>query len=124
MKIDISQHGVYQVIRIEDNLDVISDLSELRFLIQGYLSQGKPYIAIAFTNASYIYSGALAVLIDCFKKIMDKKGELCLVESHSEILNIFRFLHIDQFIPVYGSLDDLPGVPNNSISKSTEPPSS
>jgi anti-anti-sigma factor len=120
MKIDISQHGVYQVIRIEDNLDVISDLSELRFLIQGYLSQGKPYIAIAFTNASYIYSGALAILIDCFKKIMDKKGELCLVESHTEILNIFRFLHIDQFIPVYASLDDLPGVPNTGVSESAE----
>lgn len=110
MKIEVFQHGMYQVIRIEDKLDVISDLSELRFLIQGYLNQGKSYIALSFTNASYIYSGALAMLIDCFKKIMDKKGELCLVESQPEILTIFRFLHIDQFIPVYGSLDDLPGM--------------
>jgi anti-anti-sigma factor len=110
MKLEVFQQGMYQVIRIEDRLDVISDLSELRFLIQGYLGQGKSYIALSFTNASYIYSGALAMLIDCFKKIMDKKGELCLVESQPEILNIFRFLHIDQFIPVYASLDDLPGI--------------
>lgn len=109
MNIDLSQHGKYQVIKITDDIDVISDLSELRFLILGYLKQDKNFIAISFTNASYLYSGALAILVDCFKKIMDKKGELCLVESHPEMLSIFRYLHIDQFIPVYKSLDDLPG---------------
>ena len=109
MDIDHSEQGKYQIIKIKDEIDVIANLSELRTLIEGFLKQDKNFIAISFSSASYLYSGALAVLIDCFKKIMIKKGELCLVESHPEMLSIFRYLHIDQFIPVYTSLDDLPG---------------
>ena len=109
MDIDHTEQGKYQIIKIKDEIAVIANLSELRTLIEGFLKQDKNFIAISFSSASYLYSGALAVLIDCFKKIMNKKGELCLVESHPEMLSIFRYLHIDQFIPVYTSLDDLPG---------------
>lgn len=112
MKIDISRYGSYQVFRIEDELSVISDLNELRFLIQGYLQQGQCYMAISFTNASYIYSGALAVLIDCYKKIKSNNGSLCIVESNPELFSIFQFLHLDQFIKGYASLDDLPVEPH------------
>lgn len=118
MKIDISQAGVYHVFRIEEELNVISDLSELRFLIQGYLHQGKRHIAVSFVNASYIYSGAIAILIDCFKKIKLDNGELCIVEPHAEIISIFHFLNLDQFIPIYTSMDDLPSVKNSPIDES------
>lgn len=107
MKIDISQKEIFYVFRIEEDLDIISDLSELRVLIQGYLQQGKNHIAISFTNASYIYSGAIAVLVDCYKKIKGEKGNLCLVEPHPEIISIFKFLKLDQIIPIYSSLDEM-----------------
>ena len=110
MKIDIFQKGTYQIVKIEEDLNVISDLTELRFLIQGYLNQGKKYIAVSFTSANYIYSGAIAILIDCFKKIKKDNGDLCIVEPNPEIHNIFKFLHLDQFIKVYTSIDDLPTV--------------
>jgi anti-anti-sigma factor len=109
MKIDITQKGVYHIFRIEEELNVISDLSELRFLIQGYLHQGKRHIAVSFTDASYIYSGAIAVLIDCYKKIKGDNGELCIVEPHAEIVSIFQFLNLDQLVPFYASINDLPG---------------
>ena len=108
MRIEISQRGTYQILRIEEDFNIISDLSELRFLIQGYIHQGKRYVAVSFTNASYIYSGAIAVLIDCFKQLKKDNGELCLLESHTEILSIFRFLKLDQVIPIYSSIDELP----------------
>ena len=108
MKIDISQRGTYQILKIEEDLNVISDLSELRFLIQGYLHQGKRHIAVSFTGASYIYSGAIAVLIDIFKQIKEENGQLCILEPHSEIVSIFNSLHLDKFIPVYATIDELP----------------
>jgi anti-anti-sigma factor len=108
MKINISQRGTYQVLQIEEELNVISDLTELRFLIRGYLNQGKKHIAVSFINASYIYSGAIAVLIDCFKLIKEKNGDLCLVESNPDIHKILITLHLDQFVKMYLSLDELP----------------
>lgn len=108
MKINISQRGTYQVLQIEEELNVISDLTELRFLIKGYLNQGKKHIAVSFVNASYIYSGAIAVLIDCFKLIKEDNGDLCLVESNPDIHKILQTLHLDQFIRMHHSVDDLP----------------
>jgi anti-anti-sigma factor len=108
MKIDISQKGIFQILRIEEDLDIVSDLSELRFLIIGYINQGKRYIAISFVNASYIYSGAITVLIECYKKLKNVNGELCLLEPHSAVLNVFHYLNLDQLIPIYTSIDELP----------------
>jgi anti-anti-sigma factor len=108
MKIEISQRGTYQVLQIEEELNVISDLTELRFLIRGYLNQGKKHIAVSFVNASYIYSGAIAILIDCFKLIKEEGGDLCIIESNPELRTILQTLHLDQIIKMHKSLDDLP----------------
>jgi anti-anti-sigma factor len=114
MKIDISQKGTYHIFRIEEDLNIISDLSELRYLIQGYLHQRKCYIAVSFTNVSYIYSGAIAVLVDCYKQVKKDNGQLCIVEPHKEIISIFHFLKLDQIIPIYASVDDLLELQNNA----------
>lgn len=107
MKIDISQHGIYHIFRIEEDLNIISDLSELQILLQGYLHQGKNNIAISFTNTSYIYSGAIAVLVNCYKSVRDVNGTLCIIESIPEIVSIFKYLKLDKIIPVYATLQDL-----------------
>jgi len=108
MNIDISTHAGYQILKFQDDLSVISELSELRFLIEGYLSEGKNHIAVSFTNTSYIYSGAIAVLIDCYKKIKKVDGDLCVIESNTQIISIFRTLNIDKVIPIYTSVSDIP----------------
>ena len=108
MKIDIHTHGDYQVLRCEEELSVISDLSELLFIIQGYLQQGKRYIAIGFSTTTYIYSGALAVLINCLKKVKAEGGDLCIIEPNPEIISILAMINISKVIPVYKSIDDLP----------------
>jgi anti-anti-sigma factor len=108
MKIDIHTHGDYQVLRIEDELSVISDLSELMFIIQGYLQHGKRYIAVGFTTTSYIYSGALAVLINCLKKVKGEGGDLCIIEPNREISSILNMININKVITVYQSEDELP----------------
>jgi anti-sigma B factor antagonist len=107
MNIDISVNSGYQVITIEDDLSIISELSELRFLIEGYITEGKNNIAVQFTNTSYIYSGAIAVLIDCYKKIKNVGGHLCIIEGNPQIISIFRMLNIDRVIQIYKSTDDL-----------------
>jgi anti-anti-sigma factor len=107
MKIHLYPKGVYQVLKIEEDVQVISDLSELRFLVEGYLRQGKRHLAVSFADASYIYSGALAVLIDCFKKIKDGKGDLCLIEPKTEIKQAFECLGLDRLMQVYDSEDQL-----------------
>jgi anti-anti-sigma factor len=108
MNIDISVYSGYQIIKFQDDLSIISELNELRFLIEGYLAEGKNHIAVGFANTSYIYSGAIAVLIDCYKKIKKMEGDLCVIESNPQIISIFRTLNIDKVISIYATLNDLP----------------
>ena len=108
MKIDTYPKGPYQILKVGEDVDVIADLSELQFLVEGYLERGQKYIAVSFTNANYIYSGAIAVLVECYKKIRKGEGVLCILEPKKEIKFIFDYLGIDKMIPVYDSEDDLP----------------
>jgi stage II sporulation protein AA (anti-sigma F factor antagonist) len=108
VKIEIHTHGDYQVLTIAEELSVISDLSELMYIIQGYLQQGKRHIAVGFSEISYIYSGAVAVLINCHKKIKSEGGELCIVEPNKDISAILDLINIHKVIPIYQSEDDLP----------------
>jgi anti-sigma B factor antagonist len=108
VKIDIHTHGDYQVLKIEEELSVISDLSELMYIIQGYLQQGKRYIAVEFNAISYIYSGAVAVLISCYKKLKSEDGDLCIVEPNKDISSVLELINVNKIISVYQSEDDLP----------------
>jgi anti-anti-sigma factor len=110
MKIDISTRGTYQVLKIVEDLKVVSELSELQFLIEGYLKIGKRNIAVCFTDSSYIYSGAIAVLISCYKIIKEQGGDLCILEPNADILSILTFLNISKLIPIYETEFALSGV--------------
>jgi anti-anti-sigma factor len=110
MNIEIYAKGCYQILKFKEDLAVISDLSELKFLIEGYLGQGKRHIAVNFPSAAYIYSGAIAVLVDTYKKIRNEKGVLCIIEPNEDILGILRFLNLDKLITICKSEDDLPAV--------------
>lgn len=109
MKIDIHEHGAYKVIRVEDELEIITDLSELKFLVDGYLTRGIHKVAISFVGTAYIYSGAIAVLMECHKKLLDfNDGKLCILEANEDIKAIFSALNIDKILDIYDSEDDLP----------------
>lgn len=111
MNIEVYPRGCYKMIRISDPLNVISDLTELRSLIEGYLQNSINTIAVNFRDASYLYSGAISVLVNCYKMIREQNGDLCIVEPNPELLELLKQMNIDSIISVYGSEDDLPEVP-------------
>jgi anti-sigma B factor antagonist len=107
MKIETYTKGVYQVLKVGGQQH-ISDLSELKDLIVGYLQRGITNIAVNFCDASYIYSGAITVLIDCYKKVKQKGGQLCILEPDPGLFDILEMLNITRVIPVYNDEDALP----------------
>ncbi len=113
MKIESYCKGIYRLIRIEEPLKVISDLSELQALIEGYAANDDVYIAVNFTDASYLYSGAISVLVNCYKLIRSKEGDLCIVEPNKGLLELLKQMNIDAIVGIYPSEDDLPSKPPN-----------
>jgi anti-anti-sigma factor len=108
MKIDTYPKGSYQILRVSEGDGRISDLSELRDLIAGYLKRGRKSIAVSFSNASYIYSGAIRILIQCYKLIAERGGELCIIEPNPDLFDVLEFLNIDRVIKIYVGEEYLP----------------
>ncbi|MFC1585807.1 STAS domain-containing protein [Fibrobacterota bacterium] len=109
MKIDISTHGSFRVLKIHEELQVISELSELRILIEGYIKMGVKKIAVCFTESSYIYSGAIGVLVHCFKQVMNEGGEFCIIEPQESLASVLETTGVARIMKIYPSSSDLPG---------------
>ncbi len=108
MQIETYTHGKFQVLRIKEDKNTISDLSELKDLIKGYLDRKKYYIAVSFSDATYIFSGAIKVLIACHKMISEHNGELCIIEPDPALFDILENLNLDRVINIYVSEKYLP----------------
>jgi anti-anti-sigma factor len=107
LKIELYPCGIYRILRISDRM-IISHLEELSLLIDGYISQNETHIAICFTDSSYMYSKAVAVLVSCVKRIQDANGDLCIIETQSEMIDLLEQMGIDGVLTVYSSENDLP----------------
>lgn len=107
MNLEITKCGKYKIIMICDSLRVIEDLAELRSVIEKYLEKGEKYIAVNFAEASYLYSGAISVLITCFKLIRDRGGDLCIVEPQKKLRELLEQMNINKLIRIFSSEEEL-----------------
>jgi anti-anti-sigma factor len=107
MNIQIYNSGIFRVLKINGQI-MISDLHEIKHLIEGYIEHNDKYIAVNFCETSYLFSGAVAVLVSCYKLLRDRSGELCLMEPKPEILDLLKMMGIDSLMPIFGSDIELP----------------
>lgn len=107
MKYNVSKINKYVIITVSDSINIISELTELKDIIEKQLIDKNNYIAVKFLNADYLYSGAISVIVSAFKVINEREGELCIIESNGKILNLLEQMCITNIIPVYQSVEDL-----------------
>jgi anti-anti-sigma factor len=99
--------GKYLVLEISDEFMVLADLQELDIFIDGLISQNNLFIALRFEQISYIYSGALNILVKNIKKIRLKKGDICLLEPNRDVNDVIKIANLDSVIAIYNSEEEL-----------------
>ncbi len=107
MKLEMKKIGKYRVIAVHDSLKVISDLTKLKTEIEGLLKKNEKEIAVNFSDASYLYSGAISVLVSCYRMVKEEGGDLCLIEPQERIMELLVQMNIDRLIDIYKSEDQL-----------------
>jgi anti-anti-sigma regulatory factor len=80
---------------------------------------GARAIAIAFTQASYLYTKSIAALIACSEMIKDVGGHLAIIEANRDILDILAVIDFDKMILIVDSEPDLAAASVSSSSGST-----
>jgi anti-sigma B factor antagonist len=99
--------GGYKIIIIYEPLKVIADLTEFKLEIEKLLELGEKKIAVNFSDASYLYSGAISVLITCYRMIREKGGSLCIIEPQERVLELLNQMNIDSLIDIFGSEEEM-----------------
>ncbi len=102
-----SSLGKFCVVAISDEFTVIADLQELDIFIDGLVGKGHHFIAVRFERISYIYSGALAVLVRNARKLKEKNGEIVLLEPNRDVDDIIKITNLHNAIKVFHSEEEL-----------------
>jgi anti-anti-sigma factor len=79
----------------------------LKTTVEQCLKKGQKYIAVNFTEASYLYSGAISVLISCYKMIKEHDGHLCIIEPQQRVMDLLIQMNIDSLVDIYKSEQEL-----------------
>ena len=107
MKIEVTDVGMYKLVTVSETKNSISELSELQSIVEESLRSGSKHIGVKFTDASYLYSGAISVLVTCYRLIKDRGGNICIVEPHARVQDLLTQMNIDSFMEICSSESEL-----------------
>lgn len=99
--------GQFLVVAISDEFTVIADLQDLDIFLDGLVGRGHLFIALRFEKISYIYSGALSILVKNAKRLREKKGEICLLEPNREVNDVIRIANLHNIINIFNTEEEL-----------------
>ena len=103
----IYRRGKYRVIKIDEDVEENTELSELNIIVKSMLDQGKRTIAVRFTPQSFFGTKAVHDFVDCLEMITEKQGRLAVVNPNRYIHNFLDAIDFDHVVRVCNSEEDL-----------------
>ncbi len=110
MKTEIYPKGKYHIIKIKSVLNLTSDIDFLEDLVKDLIGEKKYFIAIQFSDDSYLCSRSGATLIRCWELIKEHEGTLALLNVNQDIHDFLAIIDLDSLIRVFGSENELESI--------------
>ena len=107
MKIETARKGDVLILRILENLDINSDISELEKIIQKHVQQGNTSIAVSLTENSRLSSMSIGLLLRCYSTLKDIGGKLSLVQPNKGDSDLLHMLSFTCVMDIYNSEEEL-----------------
>ena len=86
----------YRVIHLKEDSIGLTNLNEIKELIEKELGEGKLFFALDLAEVNSINSSGLGILISCYKSIKSSDGDLKLINANDKLLNIFKITKLDR----------------------------
>lgn len=107
MQIESVFKNGYQILRVKDDLNFTSNLSDIKWLVEEYLRQGIVNIAISISAKSYLSSMSIGYLLHCYKMLKEQGGRLAVIQPDSEDTDLLEVLSLTSVIETYTSEEEL-----------------
>jgi anti-sigma B factor antagonist len=102
MEYNIKKEGDIFAIYILGDL-VAGKIFGLKKEIEEILEKERPKVLFNFSDVNFIDSSGIGLVINCLRKLSEKKGQLKLCNLNKTIINIFKQIRIHSFLEIYDS---------------------
>ena len=97
----------YQIIKMNEVIDLDSDIIELENIVKKFLEKKIINIALLFKDNSILHSNSATVILFCWKIVSFYQGEFVLINTSKEISNYLKMIAFDSLIKIYNSEEEL-----------------
>lgn len=94
-----TESDVY-VIQPQGRIDA-SCVSEFAGHIHGQIHLGFRKVLIDFSQTEYISSSSLRMLMELYKTLKEKEGQLALCSVNENLNDLFQIVMLDRALPIY-----------------------
>ncbi len=91
---------VVQLVRVQGYVD-FDAAPELKRSIVGLIEEGRRNFVVDLSEAGFIDSTGIGVLVGALKRLQDLDGSLAVVCPSEDMLNLFRVVGLEDVVPVY-----------------------
>ncbi len=105
MAFRVSMSGDVTVIDVEGQL-IVGNRQELKQKVLDELEKGERKFVVDFSNAGYIDSSGLGVLVSLSKKIRERGGEMRLARLNEDLRTLFELTKLDTLFKIADSREE------------------
>ena len=85
---------------------VVKNLTTIRMEFEAVEKKELKKTAIDLTNTTHLDSSAITILVNFYKRVVERGGIIVLFGMNNDIAEIFSIVGIDKVIPMCTSIDD------------------
>lgn len=92
--------GEVQLVAVAGYVD-FDAAPELKRSIVALIEAGRRHLVVDLSEAGFIDSTGIGVLVGALKRLRDRDGSLAVVCPSDEMLNLFQMVGLEDVLPVY-----------------------
>lgn len=102
---DTATQGDVCILRVGGDVD-FAVAPQLKRHIVGKIGAGARHVVVDLSDAGFIDSTAIGVLVGALKRLRETGGSLSVVCDSDSVRNIFEIVGLENVIPLHRSRDD------------------
>jgi anti-sigma B factor antagonist len=103
MKVSMREIGKITVLDLNGKITIGTGDLILREAVDNALKEGKSRLLLNLEKVTYMDSAGIGELVACFKRVVEKKGIMKLVNPEGRVLDLLTLTRLDTFFETFQS---------------------
>ncbi len=101
MKSSVRQHGKVTVVDLSGKITIGDGDIKLRDAVNALLEEGRKSIILNLSNVSYMDSAGIGELVACFKRALERKASVKLVNPSGKVQDLLILTRLQEIFEIF-----------------------